>query len=201
MTVKELCSNYGLKFQTVYKKITHHKDNELAGHITKVKGESFELDDFAVDFLLPTRVKVIQAIEECEGIVRENNDLKDKLYSAETIAEQTDKQLSKALENMTDEQRSQIYNAAVSGLTEEQKKQILQGAVASLTDEQKKQISDSYIDQMMSSDEVTSQLNEAAAAANAAAKQISVLKEQLDSYETFYLGLALNQNFSNSLQM
>ena len=201
MTVKELCSNYGLKFQTVYKKITHHKDNELAGHITKVKGESFELDDFAVDFLLPTRVKVIQAIEECEGIVRENNDLKDKLYSAETIAEQTDKQLSKALENMTDEQRSQIYNAAVSGLTEEQKKQILQGAVASLTDEQKKQISDSYIDQMMSSDEVTSQLNEAAAAANAAAEQISVLKEQLDSYETFYLGLALNQNFSNSLQM
>lgn len=97
MTVKALCEKYSLKFQTVYKKITHHKDNELAGHITKVKGESLELDDFAVDFLLPTHVKVMQAIEECEGIVRENNDLKDKLYSAETIAEQTDKQLSKAL--------------------------------------------------------------------------------------------------------
>lgn len=97
MTVKELCSNYDLKFQTVYKKISHHKDKELAGHITKAKGESLELDDFAVDFLLPTQVKVIQVIEECEGIVRENNDLKDKLYSAETIAEQTDKQLSKAL--------------------------------------------------------------------------------------------------------
>lgn len=97
MTVKELCSNYDLKFQTVYKKISHHRDKELAGHITKDKGESLELDDFAVDFLLPTRVKVIQAIEECEGIVRENNDLKDKLYSAETIADQTDKQLSKAL--------------------------------------------------------------------------------------------------------
>ena len=97
MTVKSLCEKYVLKFQTVYKKITHHKDNELAGHITKVKGESLELDDFAVDFLLPTRVKVIQAIEECEGIVHENNALKDKLYSAETIAEQTDKQLSKAL--------------------------------------------------------------------------------------------------------
>ena len=106
MTVKSLCEKYVLKFQTVYKKITHHKDNELAGHITKVKGESLELDDFAVDFLLPTQVKVIQAIEECEGIVRENNDLKDKLYSAETIAEQTDKQLSKALadnEKLTDE--------------------------------------------------------------------------------------------------
>ena len=97
MTIKEYCEKYDQKFQTVYKKISHHKDKELAGHITKVKGESLELDDFAVDFLLPAQVKVIQAIEECEGIVRENNDLKDKLYSAETIAEQTDKQLSKAL--------------------------------------------------------------------------------------------------------
>ncbi len=106
MTVKALCEKYSLKFQTVYKKITHHKDNELAGHITKVKGESLELDDFAVDFLLPTQVKVIQAIEECESIVRENNDLKDKLYSTETIAEQTDKLLSKALadnEKLTNE--------------------------------------------------------------------------------------------------
>ena len=96
MTVKALYEKYSLKFQTVYKKISHHKDKELAGHITKVKGESLELDDFAVDFLLPAQVKVIRAIEECESIVRENNDLKDKLYSAETIAEQTDKQLLKA---------------------------------------------------------------------------------------------------------
>ena len=97
MTVKALCEKYSLKFQTVYKKITHHKDNELAGHITKVKGESLELDDFAIDFLLPTHVKVMQAIEECEGIARENEELKDKLESAEIIAEQTDNQLSKAL--------------------------------------------------------------------------------------------------------
>ena len=97
MTVKGLCSKYDLKFQTVYKKIAHHKDKELAGHITKVKGESIELDDFAVDFLLPTHVKVMQAIEECEGIARENEELKDKLESAEIIAEQTDNQLSKAL--------------------------------------------------------------------------------------------------------
>lgn len=97
MTVKSLCEKYGLKFQTVYKKITHHKDNELAGHITKVKGASLELDDFAVDFLLPTHVKVMQAIEECEGIARENAELQDKLESAESIAEQTDNQLSKAL--------------------------------------------------------------------------------------------------------
>lgn len=97
MTIKEYCEKYDQKFQTVYKKIAHHKHSELEGHVTLSKGKSMENDDFAVDFLLPTQVKVIRAIEECEGIVRENNDLKDKLYSAETIAEQTDKQLSKAL--------------------------------------------------------------------------------------------------------
>ena len=106
MTIKEYCEKYDQKFQTVYKKIAHHKNSELEGHIIRSKGKSMEIDDFAVDFLLPTQVKVIQVIEECEGIVRENNDLKDKLYSAETIAEQTDKQLSKALadnEKLTDE--------------------------------------------------------------------------------------------------
>ena len=97
MTIKEYCEKYDQKFQTVYKKIAHHKHSELEGHIIRSKGKSMEIDDFAVDFLLPTQVKVIQAIEEFEVIVRENNDLKDKLYSAETIAEQTDKQLSKAL--------------------------------------------------------------------------------------------------------
>ena len=97
MTIKEFCEKYDQRFQTVYKKIAHHKNSKLEGHVIRSKGKSMEIDDFAVDFLLPTQVKVIQAIEECEGIVRENNDLKDKLYSAETIAEQTDKQLSKAL--------------------------------------------------------------------------------------------------------
>jgi len=106
VTIKEYCEKYDQKFQTVYKKIAHYRHSELEGHIIHNKGKSMEIDDFAVDFLLPTQVKVIRAIEECEGIVRENNDLKDKLYSAETIAEQTDKQLSKALadnEKLTDE--------------------------------------------------------------------------------------------------
>ena len=50
MTVKELCKEYGLKFQTVYKKIKNHCNKELDGHITKVKGKSLELDEFAVNF-------------------------------------------------------------------------------------------------------------------------------------------------------
>ena len=97
MTIKEYCEKYNQKFQTVYKKIAHHKHSKLEDHVIRSKGKSMEIDDFAVDFLLLAQVKVIRAIEECESIVRENNDLKDKLYSAETIAEQTDKQLSKAL--------------------------------------------------------------------------------------------------------
>lgn len=97
MTIKEYCEKYDQKFQTVYKKIAHHKHSELEDHVILSKGKSMEIDDFAVDFLLPTQVNVIQAIEECESIVRENNDLKDKLYSAETIAEQANNQLSKAL--------------------------------------------------------------------------------------------------------
>lgn len=97
MTIKEYCKKYDQKFQTVYKKIAHHKHSELEDHVILSKGKSMEIDDFAVDFLLPTHVKVMQAIEECEGIARENEELKDKLESAEIIAEQTDNQLSKAL--------------------------------------------------------------------------------------------------------
>ena len=97
MTIKEYCEKYDQKFQTVYKKIAHHKHSELEGHVILSKGKSMEIDDFAVDFLLPTHVKVMQAIEECEGIARENAELQDKLESAESIAEQTDNQLSKAL--------------------------------------------------------------------------------------------------------
>lgn len=97
MTIKEYCEKYDQKFQTVYKKIAHHKHSELEGHVTLSKGKSMEIDDFAVDFLLPTHVKVMQAIEECEGIARENAELQDKLESAEADAEQANNQISKAL--------------------------------------------------------------------------------------------------------
>ena len=83
MTVKEFCRKYNLKYQTVYRKISAHKNNELAGHIIKEKGESLALDDYAVDFLTPFNIKVIQAVEECEAVITENSELKDKLYAAE----------------------------------------------------------------------------------------------------------------------
>ena len=91
-----------------------------------------------------------------------------------------------AVANMTEEQKAQIVSGAVAQLTDEQKEQILQGAVASLTDEQKAQIKDAYIQQMMASDEVTAKINAAVAAVSAAARQVSELKGQLDSYGAFY---------------
>ena len=97
--------------------------------------------------------------------------------------------VSQAVANMTDEQKSQILNGAVAQLTDEQKAQILQGAVASLTDEQKTQIREAYLRQMMASDEVTSQINAAVETVSSAAKQVSELKGQLDSYGAFYRGL------------
>lgn len=96
--------------------------------------------------------------------------------------------VAQTVSNMTEEQKAQILNAAVAKLTDEQKEQILQGAVASLTEEQKAEIREAYIQQMMASDDVTSQIN-AAVATVSAAKQVSELKGQLDSYGVFYRGL------------
>lgn len=96
--------------------------------------------------------------------------------------------VAQTVSNMTEEQKAQILNAAVAKLTDEQKEQILQGAVASLTEEQKAEIREAYIQQMMASNDVTSQIN-AAVATVSAAKQVSELKGQLDSYGVFYQGL------------
>ena len=60
--------------------------------------------------------------------------------------------------------------------------------VSNMTEEQKVEIREAYIQQMMASDDVTSQIN-AAVATVSAAKQVSELKGQLDSYGVFYQGL------------
>lgn len=93
MTVKEFCKANGLKHQTVYKKIAHHKNKELAGHITKIKGESIDLDDYAADFLLPIKVKILQAVQECEAIALENDELKGKLDVAEFNLKQAEERI------------------------------------------------------------------------------------------------------------
>ncbi len=97
--------------------------------------------------------------------------------------------IAQVVSSMTDEQKEEIIQTALASLTDEQKEQILEGAVAILTDDQKAQIKNTYIQQMMASEEVTSQISAAVATVSAAAKQVSDLKGQLDNFGVFYNGL------------
>ncbi|MBE5955444.1 MAG: hypothetical protein E7253_03230 [Lachnospiraceae bacterium] len=90
---------------------------------------------------------------------------------------------------LTDDQKQQILDGAYASLTDDQKQQILDGAYASLTADQKRQIREGYIEQMMESEEVTSQINDAVKQVNSAAAQITELLGNLKNYETFYNGL------------
>mgnify|MGYP002517740890 CR=1 FL=1 len=106
-------------------------------------------------------------------------------------SEEGKQKVSQLVAGMSDEQKSQIISGAVAALTQEQKDQIQKGALNSLTDEQKSQIRETYIQQMMASDEVTAQINAAVAKISSAAEQVSTLKGQLDNYGTFYQGLII----------
>lgn len=107
-------------------------------------------------------------------------------------------QINTTIESMNDQQKQQIITNAVNNLTEEQKQQILQGTIDALTQEQKTEIKNTYIQQMMSSDAVTSQINTAVEQVSLAASQVSQLKGQLDSYGSFYNGLVEYTNAVSS---
>ncbi len=79
MTVKEFCKKYNIAFQTVYKKIKRHKNKELAEHITKNKGSPVELDDYAVDFLKPQKIKNEEVNQKSKAIGQENKRLNSEL--------------------------------------------------------------------------------------------------------------------------
>ena len=137
-----------------------------------------------------------QADEIYKMVVKDKviENLKNEGYSqedAESYLETTMGQIvfAMAMSSLTEEQKAQIIAGALESLTEDQKAQILDGALATLTEDQKKQIRDGYIDQVMKSEEVTSQINAAVEAAGPAAKQIADLKKQLDDYQRFYDGL------------
>lgn len=123
----------------------------------------------------------------CEQLIRSGYNEKHAAAFLQTAEGQA--AAAKAAEELTDEQKAQILDSASAQLTDEQKEQIIKGAAASLTEEQKTEIREAYIQQMMTSEDVTSQINAATAAAGDAAKQINDLKVQLDSYGEFYYGL------------
>ncbi|BFL47657.1 hypothetical protein [Lactonifactor longoviformis] len=128
-----------------------------------------------------------------EAVMRqliESGDFNEDQASAYLTTEEGKALIQGAAAAMSDEQKEQIIMAAAGSLTVEQKQQILQGAITSLTEEQKAEIRNTCIQQMMASDEVTAQINEAVKKVNSAAAQVSALKGQLDNYGAFYNGLA-----------
>ncbi len=122
---------------------------------------------------------------------------------AKTYLESEDgkKMIAKGVDELTEDQKTAILNGALESLTDEQKKNVLEnvekltddqktqiknGAVNSLTDEQKSQIKNTYIEQMMVSEDETSKITAAVKQASQAAGIIAELKVSLDNYAYFY---------------
>lgn len=96
---------------------------------------------------------------------------------------------ARILSQMTGEQKASVLSGAVSSLTEAQKKTILEAAQSSLTQAQRDEIVRVYIEKMMTSEEVTSKINEAVREVDEAAAAVSEVKGDLDGYRSFCLGL------------
>ena len=111
MTVKEFCSKYGMKYQTVYKRIKNNRNKALDGHITKENGRSMELDEYAENFLKSISVKISELEKECLRIVGENNELLDKIDVLNYQIEKDSSEIS-SLRSILDEQKEK-YTAEI----------------------------------------------------------------------------------------
>ncbi len=161
----------------------------LGGLLRKTDADSVYKEAYQTAQREVTKQVEAQADELYLGYIRSQA---DSVYP-EYVTSQSDaiyaQAASQAVKELTDEEKAQILDSAAAQLTDEQKEQIIQGVAASLTNEQKAEIREAYIRQMMISEDVTSQIEAATAAADDAAKQINDLKGQLDSYGEFYRGL------------
>ena len=112
MTVKEFCYKYGMKYQTVYKRIKNNRNKALDGHITKEKGGGMELDEYAENFLKSISVKISELEKECLRVVGENNDLLDRIDVLDFQAEQDSSEIS-SLRSMLNKQNEK-HNAEIA---------------------------------------------------------------------------------------
>ena len=111
MTVKEFCDKYGMKYQTVYKRIKNNRNKALDGHITKEKGRSMEIDEYAENFLKSISVKIGELEMECLRVMDENGELLDRIDVLDYQAEQNSSEIS-SLRSMLDEQKEK-YTAEI----------------------------------------------------------------------------------------
>ena len=131
MTVKEMCAKYDIRFQTVYKKISRHKDKELKGHIRDIKGKSIYLDDFAVDFLKPQKLREKEMKDERETLIERIHNLnetnRESYYECKDWKQKYEQESSRTteLENKLDSEKKSFEKALsekeseISRLTDE----------------------------------------------------------------------------------
>ena len=126
------------------------------------------------------QAKVLAGVLEASGMTQEqyaalpeDSEIKagvDPAVAAQMQSEAVQQQISAAVaENVTAQMASEQVKALIDQNTEQQ--------ITLL------------IEQNMNSDEVKAQINAAAAQASAGAQQLLALRQQLDSYNTFYMGL------------
>lgn len=111
MTVKEFCSKYGMKYQTVYKRIKNNKNKSLDGHIKKEKGKSLELDEFAENFLKSIPVQIKELEQECLQVSKENDALADEIdrLNREAVKDYSEiEKLRSQLNEQNDRHKSEI---------------------------------------------------------------------------------------------
>lgn len=81
MTVKEFCKATGMNDKTAYRLIKKYRDGVLSGHITKVQGESYDLDDYAVRYLTPPMMLWIRSATQLDNMTKQYNKTKSVLDS------------------------------------------------------------------------------------------------------------------------
>ena len=95
MTVKEYCEKTGANSKTVYRKIAKYKNRELWNHAIKYVGRSIELDDYAMDFLLPDKIRAQTYFEACE---KAGDSLEESLKSNKELSEYNDELIAENIE-------------------------------------------------------------------------------------------------------
>ena len=111
----------------------------------------------------------------------------DKAYK--TAYRKVSQQVDENAEALYAKYALQIYTQQIAEAQQQAQQAAIEAIVAQMTDEQKAQIKAGAIEQMMNSSEVTKQINTALSNASEASSQVEELKDQLDDFDEFYMGV------------
>lgn len=184
-------------------------DTLLSTANTQIKAAGLEVPELTIDSYAATLDQVIASLDEAsvralaektarETVTAKVNEQEEIICDKVTEgvrAKVLEKVLAKAMNGMTVEQYQQAVaagmvdeatQAKVNGAVDQQMQTAeIQAQVQQTVEAQKAQL----IEQAMAGDEVKGQIEQAVAKAAAGVQQLTALKEQLDSYNTFYQGV------------